>query len=250
VRCAQSWASAGFGAFHLPRVGDEVLVTYLDGDPDRPLVTGRVYNGLNAYPYPLPGERNRSGVKSQTVGGSGFNEVSYDDTAGEEELFLHAQRDLKNVVKNDHTRSVGNDETVSVGNNRTLEVGNILNEFVEALALINVKEGQASLSLDKDGNGLLNTTTELTTSVGTAASTKMASGGTVTVEANSEITLKVGGSSVTLTPSGITLEASKVEIKAPNIETSGSTLKNEHTSVDLTGSGSVKITGGTVDING
>ncbi len=250
VRCAEYWASGGFGSFHLPRVGDEVLVTFLDGDPDRPVVTGRVYNGLTSHPYALPGERNRSGVRSHSVGGSGFNEVSYDDTAGEEELFLHAQRDMKNVVKNDSSRSVGNDESVSVGNNRTLEVGNILNEFVEALALINVKAGQASLSLDKDGNGLLNTTTELTTSVGTAASTKMASGGTVTVEANSEITLKVGGSSVTLTTSGITLEASKVEIKAPNIETSGTTLKNEHTSVDLTGSGSVKITGGMVDING
>src|SRR3954447_8302557 len=95
LRVTQAWAGPGWGAFTLPRVGQEVVVSFLDGDPDRPLVTGCVYNGTNAPPYPLPDAQTRTIIKSSSSpGGSGFNELRFEDKTGEEEIWLNAQKDL------------------------------------------------------------------------------------------------------------------------------------------------------------
>src|SRR5690606_4492895 len=93
IRVAQIWAGPGYGAMVIPRVGMEVVVTFVDGDPDRPLITGCVYNGTNAPPYDLPGELSKSTFKTHsTPGGQGFSEVRFEDAEGKEQVFVRAQR--------------------------------------------------------------------------------------------------------------------------------------------------------------
>lgn len=124
IRVAQRWAGAGWGAVFLPRVGMEVLVEFIDGDPDRPMVTGCVYNGDNMPPYPLPDEKTKSTTKSDSSpGGGGFNEIRFEDAKGAEEIFVHAQLDMNTVVLNDASREVGHDDTDTVTNNQIESVG-------------------------------------------------------------------------------------------------------------------------------
>ncbi|HEY8039538.1 MAG TPA: type VI secretion system tip protein VgrG, partial [Polyangiaceae bacterium] len=122
VRVAQMWASAAFGAMFLPRVKDEVVVAFLEGDPDKPLVVGRVYHGTNVVPYALPDEKTKSTIKSHSspqAGDDAFNELRFEDKKGSEEVFLQAQKDWTINVKNDKNQKVGHDETLEVGNDRT-----------------------------------------------------------------------------------------------------------------------------------
>jgi type VI secretion system secreted protein VgrG len=123
-RVAQSWAGPGWGALFIPRVGMEVVVEFLDGNPDRPLVTGCVYNGIQTPPYLLPDEKTKSTLKSQSSPqADGFNEFRFEDAAGEEEIFLHAQKDLNEKVLNNHNTRVGANQVNAVGGNQTETVG-------------------------------------------------------------------------------------------------------------------------------
>ncbi|ARC87159.1 type VI secretion system tip protein TssI/VgrG [Rhodovulum sp. MB263] len=106
-RVSQSWAGAGWGGMVIPRIGMEVVVEFLDGDPDKPLVTGCVYNGRNPVPYDLPANKTKSVFRSDTHTGVGFNELRFEDETGREEVFVHAERDLHVGVENDHRTSVG-----------------------------------------------------------------------------------------------------------------------------------------------
>jgi type VI secretion system secreted protein VgrG len=115
LRVAQSWAGTHFGAQFIPRVGDEVIVTFLGGDPDRPIVTGSVYNSTHPHPFDLPDEKTTSGFRTQsTPGGSGYNELSFCDRGGDERIFMRAERDLVQEVQNDHTLKVDRDQKVTV----------------------------------------------------------------------------------------------------------------------------------------
>ncbi|HJL14391.1 MAG TPA: type VI secretion system tip protein TssI/VgrG [Sandaracinaceae bacterium LLY-WYZ-13_1] len=131
IRVQQAWAGAGWGFWYVPRIGMEVVVQFVDGDPDRPLVTGCVYNGSNALPYPQPDEKTKSTMKSNSsLGGGGFNEFRYEDAAGSEEIYTHAQKDYNEVVENDHTTHVKHDQTNTVDNDQTQEIGNDQTETV------------------------------------------------------------------------------------------------------------------------
>jgi len=133
VRVSQGWAGKGWGAFFWPRIGHEVVVTFEEGDPDRPIIVGRVYHADNMPPVPLPGGKVVSGFKSHsTKGGGGYNQFTMDDTKGNELVHIHAQYDQSIVVEHDErtnvgvnrTESVGNNESVTIGVNRTEQVGN------------------------------------------------------------------------------------------------------------------------------
>lgn len=125
IRVAQVWAGKKWGAMYIPRIDQEVIVEFLEGDPDQPIITGRVYNASQMPPYGLPADKTKSTIKSNSSkGGGGSNEMRFEDKKGEEEIFFHAQKDQNIVVENDETLSVGNNETVSVGNDRTETVGN------------------------------------------------------------------------------------------------------------------------------
>jgi type VI secretion system VgrG family protein len=137
IRVMQAWAGAGFGSQFIPRIGQEVVVTFEGGDPDKPIVLGAVYNGTHPPPFLLPGDKTRSGIKTQSSpGGSGSNELSFEDAAGNEQVYVHAQRDLDEVAERNHTLLVRGDERLRVLGSRV----DIVEEDVIARVGHNVEE--------------------------------------------------------------------------------------------------------------
>ncbi|MGH1368584.1 MAG: type VI secretion system Vgr family protein [Maritimibacter sp.] len=129
-RVSQNWASQGWGGMVIPRVGMEVIVEHLRGDPDKPIVTGCVYNGKNRPPYPLPENKTKMVVRSKTHRGDGFNEISFEDSNGEEEIYLHAQKDHTLHVENNRAKRVDVNQYESVGHNKSIEIGNNHEEVI------------------------------------------------------------------------------------------------------------------------
>jgi type VI secretion system secreted protein VgrG len=135
ARVSQNWAGKQWGAMFVPRIGQEVIVEFIEGDPDQPIITGRVYNAEQTVPYELPANQTQSGIKSRSSKSAtpdNFNEIRFEDKKGEEQLFIHAEKNQDIEVENDETHSVGhdrkkdikNDETVTVGHDRSESVGN------------------------------------------------------------------------------------------------------------------------------
>ena len=123
VRVVLPWTGKNFGMQFVPRIGQEVIVTFIDGDPDRPLVSGCVYNGDNTLPWSLPDNQTQSGIKTNSSkGGEGFNALRFEDKKDAEEVFLQAQKDFNTNVLNDVTVTIGHDETQTVQNARTRTV--------------------------------------------------------------------------------------------------------------------------------
>ena len=119
----QGWAGAGWGAQFIPRVGMEVVVAFEAGNPDRPLVLGALYNGVTRPPFALPEQKTRSGWRSHsTPRTEGFNELSFEDAAGREQLYLHASRDLDALVERNRTATIRNDDHTEVQRNQTVVV--------------------------------------------------------------------------------------------------------------------------------
>ncbi|WP_422376181.1 type VI secretion system Vgr family protein [Roseibium sp.] len=187
VRVAQVWSGKNWGGIYIPRVDQEVIVQFLEGDPDKPIVIGTVYNAENMPPYSLPGEKNKAGVKSDsTVGGGGYNEFVLDDTKGQEQIGVHAQKDMDTVIENNETLHVKNcrdtkidvNRTEKVGVNTTEKIG--MNWTVEAGTLIEFKCGASkitmtpasiaieSVMIDVKASAVLNATGTLTNVTGSA----------------------------------------------------------------------------------
>ncbi len=125
IRVSQIWAGEGWGAMWIPRIGHEVVVDFIEGDPDRPLIVGRVYHGANVPPYPLPAEKTKSTIKSNSSkGGGGSNELRFEDKKGQEEIFLHGQKDWNIKIEHDESEDVGNDVTIHIGHDREKRVEN------------------------------------------------------------------------------------------------------------------------------
>jgi len=149
VRVRQQWSGPGWGFQFIPRIGQEVLVEFLGGDPDRPLVTGTVYNGTNSYPYPLPDSKTQSGIKTDSVSGDGSNELRFEDMSGSEEVYIHCQKDFTIATENDKNQTTGHDETLAIGNDRTKEVGHDQKETVKNDKTITV-QGNHTETIVKD----------------------------------------------------------------------------------------------------
>ena len=123
IRVSQAWAGRGYGVHAVPRVGDEVLVGFFEGDPDQPVVVGRVHNSASRTPHSLPVHKTRTSWKSEsTPGGDGWSEISLDDAKGQELVFIRAERDLQRVVKNDETVTIGASLKTSIGVDETVEI--------------------------------------------------------------------------------------------------------------------------------
>ncbi|EIP3951767.1 type VI secretion system tip protein VgrG [Salmonella enterica] len=131
IRVSQAWAGAGFGNLAIPRVGQEVIVDFLNGDPDQPIITGRTYHEDNRSPGSLPGTKTQMTIRSKTYRGSGFNELRFEDATGKEQVYIHAQKNMDTEVLNnrttdvkaDHTETIGNNQRVTVGTGQTVKVG-------------------------------------------------------------------------------------------------------------------------------
>ncbi len=122
-RVSQNWAGKGWGGMVIPRIGMEVVVEFLEGDPDKPLVTGCVYNGKNETPYPLPEHKTKSVFRSDSHKSKGFNEFTFEDATGAENISLHAQKDQTLKVLNNRSKRVDNNQTESIGVNKSIDVG-------------------------------------------------------------------------------------------------------------------------------
>jgi type VI secretion system secreted protein VgrG len=235
---SQGWADAGFGSMLLPRIGEEVIVDFLDGDPDMPIVTGRVYNADRMPPWKLPDHKTKSTWKSQTVGDSGsysqteeppsssekgYNEIGYEDKGGEEKIFIHAQRDLTAWIRHDESRKVGHNMAVRVGYNRETKIKNHETLIVDDGDVTQtVSTGSRKTTIQKDDAlqlkmGNLTTTVDMgnyDNTVKMGNFTLKCSMGKVTVEAMQEIELKVGMNSIKISQMGVDIKGMMVKAKA------------------------------------
>ncbi|MDY4301112.1 type VI secretion system tip protein TssI/VgrG [Pseudomonas salmasensis] len=132
IRVTQGWAGATWGSIAIPRVGQELVISHLDGDPDQPIATGAAYRQTNLPPYELPKHKTRMTIKSCTHKGEGFNELRFEDELGQEEVFIHAQKDQNTIVKNNQTQSIGADRSSQVGQDETITVGRTRMRVVKA----------------------------------------------------------------------------------------------------------------------
>jgi len=222
---AQIWAGQSWGAMFIPRIGQEVVVEFLEGDPDRPLVTGQVYNADMPVPYALPENKTRSTLKSNSsLNGGGFNELRFEDKKGEEEVFFHAQKDHNEVVLNNHTAKIKKDTTT------TVEEGNRVVTVSQGNDTHTVSQGNRSATVTQGNEAL-------TVSAGNQSVT--ISAGSSTTEAGQKITLKVGANSIEISQAGITVKALKITVTADTaLEMSGMTA-------ELSGSTNLALNGGT-----
>ncbi|WP_342245375.1 type VI secretion system Vgr family protein [Pseudomonas sp. OTU5201] len=206
VRVVLPWSGKGFGMQFIPRIGQEVIVTFIDGDPDRPLVTGCVYNGDNALPYALPANQTQSGIKTNSSkGGGGFNELRFEDKKDAEEVFLQAQKDLKVNVLNDSSATIGHDETLTVQNARTRTVK-------EGDETITLEKGKRSVtiqtgsdSLDVKDSRTVTVGADQTHSTGGNYSHKVTGNYELTVDGN--LTIKVSGTLTLQSGGSLTLKS-------------------------------------------
>jgi type VI secretion system secreted protein VgrG len=195
IRVSQNWAGKRWGAIFIPRIGQEVIVDFLEGDPDQPIITGRVYNGDSMPPYELPGKMVVSGVKTDTHKGQGYNELSMDDTAGNEQITIHAQYDMGTTVEHDDTQTVHNDRTITVDGAHT--------ETIKKDTTITVTEGKETNTVRQ----------QIVITSETAH---------IHVTAATEIKLEVGASTLLMKSDG------SIKLKGVNIAIDGSESVNTH----------------------
>ena len=206
IRVAQPWAGNMWGHQWIPRVGDEVVVTFLEGDPDCPLIVGSVYNANNMPPFSLPDNKTQSGILTHSSAGGGsanYNMLRFEDKEGSEEIFVQAEKDLNAVVENDETRKVGNDRTttIHVDDTETVETGNHALTVSQGNRTCTISQGNDSLTVS-----LGNVTHDA--SMGSYKVTAMQ----VQVTATTSIQLTCGASSIQMTPASITITSPMVNI--------------------------------------
>ncbi len=191
VRVSQLWAGKTWGGIHIPRIGQEVIVEFLEGDPDRPIVTGRVYNGDQTPPYELPANKTQSGIKSRSSKGgaaANFNEIRFEDKKGEEQVYIHAEKNQDNIVENDETTSVGHDRTEDVGNDETIHIGNNRTETVDVDESITIGNNRTE---QVGSNETITIGVNRTESVGSNETISIGSNRTVTIGSNKTETIAI-----------------------------------------------------------
>jgi len=266
VRVSTPWAGKGWGAIHIPRIGQEVLVEFLNGDPQYPIVIGSVWNGEQTPPYGLPDNGTQSGIKSRSSKGGAtdtFNELRFEDKKDKEEIFAQAQKDLTVSVKNDEKRTVLHDRTTEIKNHdtRTVKEGDDTTTIEKGKQTVTVKQGHQDISIDtgnqtvtiKTGNqvvkldkGNQEVTLKMgnqTTKVDMGNITLKAGLGKVTIEAMQGIEFKVGQSTMKLDQTGVTVGGMMLKLEG-KVQTE---LKGVMTTVK--GDGMLMVKGGVAMIN-
>jgi type VI secretion system secreted protein VgrG len=278
IRVAETWAGKNWGMIFNPRIGQEVIVDFIEGDPDRPIITGRVYNAEQMPPYTLPANQTQSGVKSRSSKGgaaANFNELRFEDKKGEEQVYFHAEKDFDRVVENNDTLKVGfekkdpGDQTIEVFNNQSLTVGagkggasdgsqtiSVFKDRTETVETgnetVTVKQGNRTVNVNT-GNDTHNIKTgnravvidmgndALTIKMGDQT-TKLNLGKSET-EAMQSIELKVGANSIKVDQTGVTIKGIMVKVEGQAM----TQIKAPMTQVN--GDGMLMAKGGIVMIN-
>ncbi|NVD06784.1 type VI secretion system tip protein VgrG [Vibrio sp. JPW-9-11-11] len=217
VRVSQGWAGSQYGMLALPRVGQEVIVSFLEGDPDQPIITGRTYNAANVAPYALPENKSKTVFRTESHQGSGFNELSFEDQAGIEQVYIHAQKDLETKVLNDAIKHIKHNQHVEIDNDQFQSVTNDHHSITQAESRISVKGTYSDITQGSAENKL---GTLLVAQAGREIS--LNSGAKVVVEAGAEITLKAGGSFVKVDGGGVHLVGPTINLNAGGSAGSGS----------------------------
>ena len=155
IRVSQNWAGGNWGHMAIPRIGQEVIVDFYEGNPDRPIITGRTYNDATKVPYPLPANKTRMCIKSKTHKGTGYNELRFEDERDQEEVFIHAQKDQNNVVEHDETTKVGNDRTENIGNDEAISIGHDRIESVANDETISIGHDQSNTIGNDQNNKII-----------------------------------------------------------------------------------------------
>lgn len=303
IRVAQTWAGAGWGTMFIPRLGMEVVVAFEEGDPDRPLIVGCVYNGANNTPYPLDNDhvaenKTKSTLKSNSsLTTGGYNELRFEDRAGSEQVYLQAEKDLDELVKHNHsttvhanqTNSVGGNQGESVGGNQTMTVDGDRTKTVHGKEDNTVNSGRTTVITPTDALQVCGTqeihitsdqsflcegtqTYEVcidrgttigvndTLTVGTkllmqqAATSITLEGDACTIQSPTRISLVVGGSTIVIEPSIITITSATVRVAGGNATldlTDGlAVLSNTQSAVELNGSAATLGAGDTATVSG
>jgi type VI secretion system secreted protein VgrG len=244
IRVAQLWAGNKWGGVFTPRIGMEVVVTFLDGDPDRPLITGCVYNGKNANPY-AKSEPTKSTIKSNTTkGGGGFNEFRYEDKKGSEEIFLHAQKDWNSVVEHSRTLLIktGDDTSVIKKGQRTVT----LNGGETGHDTLVLDKGNRSVALKGSGttNTLSITNGDNIITITKGNESRKLGGGNLTIDVTGNITIKASGN-INMQSTGMT----NIKSTAPmNIESSATTSIKSTGPMSLQSTAVVNLKGAVVNM--
>ena len=244
VRVTQAWASKQFGFFAHPRIGDEVIVEFLEGDPDRPIITGCVYNAQTMPPYELPANKTRTGVKTRSSKGAGpanFNEIRFEDKKGSEEVYIHAEKDQNTVIENDQTVEIGHDQSVTIGHDQTLEVGNDQSATIAKNRTLSVGENETtdiganrtesvgkkhdesigdSMSLSVGKSRSMSIGTDLSETVGGSMTLSVSKdrttsiSGKITVDVGKDAALTIGGKQTVAVSKEASLSAKKIQLTA------------------------------------
>ena len=238
MRVSNLWAGQGWGGIHIPRIGQEVLVGFLEGDPDQPFVMGRLYNAVNMPPYELPANKTQSGIKSRSSpGGSSnnFNELRFEDKKGKEEVYFQAEKNLNSLVKNSETRRVWNKRTSTIGTDRS-SVGKVIedttvnadrqttirgNDYLDAATDFSCSDGRKVIVHNGDhklevpmGSQEMKTLMHHKTQSEMGDISREASLGKVTEQALQSIEFKVGANSIKVDQTGVTIKGIMVNIEA------------------------------------
>lgn len=261
IRVSHPWAGKNWGFIAIPRIGQEVIVEFLEGDPDQPIITGRVYNAEQMPPYELPANMTQTGIKTRSTlagGTENFNEIRFEDKKGDEQLFIHAEKNQDIEVENDETHWVGNDRTKNIDHNETVTVGNDRKESVGNNETISIGNNRtesvgANETVSVGGNRAESVGQNESVSVG--ADRDMAVGGnevydigkdhTVTVGANQQ--LDVGKGRNTSIGTDDKLQIGKTLVIEAGDEI---TIKTGSASITMKKNGTITIKGKDITIDG
>ncbi|MFP1895572.1 type VI secretion system tip protein TssI/VgrG, partial [Lonsdalea quercina] len=209
VRVSQGWAGGQYGMMAIPRIGHEVVVSFLEGDPDQPIVTGRTYHATHPAPYPLPTHKTRTVIRSDTHKGKGFNELSFEDEADKQEIFIHAQKNMALRVLNskderveyNRTTSIGHDEELVIANDRKVTVEGNQDQKVTGHNLM-LTEGDHGIQVKGD----------LAQKISGVFSVD--SNGDLTLQSGSKLTLRVGSSFVVVHSGGVDIKGPAINLNS------------------------------------
>ncbi len=217
VRVSQGWAGGQYGMMALPRVGHEVIVDFLNGDPDQPIIIGRTYHALNTPPYPLPDNKTKTVIRSESHQGSGFNELSFEDQSENEKVYLHAQKDFEAKVNHDHTSHIHNDKHLTVENHSYQLTHQNQHNVIQGERREQVSK-DSTLIVDGDSHTKVGALFALEAGL----EVHVKGGAKIIVEAGAEITLKAGGSFVKVDASGVSLVGPSINLNSGGSASSGS----------------------------
>ena len=209
VRVSQGWAGGHYGCMALPRVGHEVIVSFLEGDPDQPIITGRTYHGVNRPPYALPAHKSRTVLRSETYRGDGFNELSFEDLAGQESIYLHGQRDLQVRLGADARWQIGHDQHLHIGHDRLAHLAGDDHLRVQGESRCQIAQDY-SLIIDHSMHQKLGESWQ----VAAGQAIHLQAGTNIVLDARSELTIQAGGSFIKLDAGGITLQGPCIRLNS------------------------------------